>query len=104
MPGWDVGNIPHPEPERERLGVPSLQGARVEPVDAADVTEGLLRAQQRPELHGQVFNYDANVVVKLEERGVVVFIPSPDEVLASLHLDDAPAHGVVPVRGEVEMD
>lgn len=102
--GGDVGNILDPEPKRESLGVPSLEGARVEPVDAVDVAEGLFSAQQRPKLHGQVFHHDANMVMELEERGVVVFIPGPDEVLATLDLDDAAAHTVIPVCREVKVD
>lgn len=98
-----MGDVPAPQPARKSLRVAALEGAAIKAIDAAEVSERLVRTLEAPKLHRQILDDDADVQGQLEDGGVVVRVPRADVVLARVHLDDAAVHRVVPVSRHVEV-
>ena len=72
-------------------------GARVEPIDDALVADDLRRPLQRPELHGDLLDDDADVEREVLEHGVVVLMPWLEVEGDAVAGDGAAADGVVVV-------
>ena len=101
---WGYGQCPAPDPTCEDLGVDALMCAAVQAVDDAEVAEHLVRALQRPQLHGQIFNDHPDMELEVVVGHVVVVVPRLDPEHATVDSDRALAHRQVVVRGEVEAD